>query len=245
LLEVIIILCLAGTLFLLLKHYPDAKTLKFPISKESLSQFIGKFKFKGKNISREIAEEIARDQDGVISPRDLEDAAINFDEDPELARILVQADRLHSEGDLRGAEDKAVEAISKNKKCAKAYALIGNIASSRGQFSEAKEAYRAALKCNPDFAEAYFGLGTIELREENHTEATELLAKSVALDKNHPDWYAELGKSYIELRQYAKAAKAFKRATSLDMNNKEYRDLASEAEEKQKSHAIYTRSKPN
>ncbi len=244
-LEVVIILCLAGALFLLLKHYPDAKDLKFPVNREALSQFIGKFKFKGKNIHREIAEEIARGQDEVISPKELEDAAINFEEDPELARILVQADKLHAEGDLRGAEDKAVEAIGKNKKCAKAYSLIGNIASSRGQFTEASESYRAALKCNPDFAEAYFGLGSIELRQENYTEATELLAHSVALDKNHPDWYAELGRAYMEIRQYAKAAKALKRATSMDMDNKEYRDLADEAEEKQKTHTIFTRSKPN
>lgn len=244
-LEVIIILCVAGALFLLLRHYPDAKSLKFPVSREALNQFIGRFKFKGKNIHKEIAEEIARGQDDIISPKELEDAAINFDEDPELARILVQADKLHAEGDLRGSEDKALEAIGKNKKCAKAYALIGNIASSRGQFSEAEEAYKAALKCNTDFAEAYFGLGQLELRSENYTEATEHLAKCVALDKNHPDWYAELGRAYMEIRQYAKAAKALKRATSMDMDNKAYRDLADEAEEKQKSHAIYTRSKPN
>lgn len=244
-LEVIIILCLAGALYLLLKHYPDAKTLKFPVSRESLSQFIGKFKFKGKNISQEIAEEIARGQEDIITPKEIEDAAVNFAEDPELAKILIHADKLFAEGDLRGAEDKAIEAIGHNKKSAKAYALIGKIASHRGQFSESEEAYRAALKCNPDFAEAYFGLGKLEMREENFTEATELLAKCIVLDKNHPEWYAELGKAYNEIRQYAKAAKAFKRATSLDMDNKDYKDLASEAEEKQKSHSIYTRSKPN
>jgi len=243
LIEVFIILCVAGALYLLLRHYPDAKSLKFPVSREALSQFIGRFKFKGKNIHKEIAEEIARGQEDIISPKELEDAAVGFDEDPELARLLVQADKLCAEGDLRGAEDKAIEAISKNKKCAKAYSLIGNIASSRGQFTEAEESYKAALKCNTDFAEAYFGLGRMELREENYTEATELLAKSVALEKNHAEWYAELGKAYMEIRQFAKAAKALKRATSLDMNNKEYRDLSTEAEEKQKSHTVFTRSK--
>ena len=40
----------------------------------------------------------------------------------------------------------------------------------------------------------------------------------------------------MEIRQFAKASKALKRAAQLDIDNKEYRNLAFLAEEKQKTH---------
>ena len=241
-LEVSIVLCLAAALFLLLRHYPDAKSFKFPISREAFSQFFGRFSTKkGDSIHEEIALEISKDQANIVSPVEIQNVVESYNENPETAELLCQAEKCYIETDLRGAEDKAIEAINKNKRCAKAYIIVGNVAFTRGQFDEAKEAYKTALKCDDTLAEAYFGLGEVELRLENYTEATDLLMKSVVLEKGHADWYAELGKAYLEIRQYAKAAKALRHAASLDIDNKEYRDLALKAEEKQKSHSLYSR----
>ncbi len=240
-LEILIVLCLAGALYLLLRHYPDAKSFKFPISREAFSQFFGRFGMKDKTIHEEIAMEIDRGQNDIVSPLEIQNVVESYNENPEIAELLCQADKCYIDSDLRGAEDKAVEAIGKNKRCAKAYVVIGNVAYARGQFDEAKEAYKTAIKCDAEIAEAFFGLGEVEYRLENFTEATDLLMKSVVLEKGHADWYAELGKAYLEIRQYAKAAKALRHAASLDIDNKEYRDLALKAEEKQKSHSFYTR----
>lgn len=236
--EIAIVLCLAGALFLLLRHYPDAKSLKFPVSREALSQFFGRFANKGKNLHEEIALEIDRGQADIVSPLEIQSAVENYNTNPEVAELLCQAEKCYGESDLRGAEEKAVEAISKNKRCGRAYIIIGNIAYARGQFDDAREAYKTSIKCDVDLAESYFGLGQIEARSGNLTDAAELMMKSVVLEKGHADWYAELGKVYLELRQYSKAAKSLRHAATLDIDNKEYRDLALEAEEKQKSHSL-------
>lgn len=244
-LEIIIIFCLAAALFLLLRHYPDAKEFKFPINKEKFQAFLKRIKKPGNKKLQEdaITFEINRGQENVVSPREIEEISSNYGEDPEIAELLFQAEKAFMENDLRVAEDKSLEAIGKNKRSAKAYLIIGNVALSRGQFSEAKEAYKTAKKCNPELGEIYFGLGQIDLRNENFAEATENLQKCIALEKGHADWYAELGKAYMEVRQYAKAAKVLKRATSLDIDNKEYRDLATQAEEKHKTHSLYSRQR--
>lgn len=244
-LEIIIVICLASALFLLLRHYPDAKDFKFPINREKFSNFVGRFKGKRKNtVAENIAIEIEKNQEEVVSPVEIEEAVeVYKEENPETAEILFQAEKYYNENDLRTAEEKAIEAIGKNKRCSKAYIIIGDIAYSRGQFPEAKEAYKAAIKCNPSSGEAFFGLGEIEFRAENYTGAIDYLLKSVILEKGHADWYAELGKAHLEIRQFAKAAKALRRAASLDIDNKEYRELASQAEEKQRTHSIYTRHK--
>jgi len=240
-LEIVIIICLALALYLLLRHYPDAKNFKLKINKEGIMKIVGKFSRKKAKVGAEIVAEIDKGHTEVVSPVEIEQAVADFDENPEIAEILCQAEKAAEENDLRLAEEKALQAIAKNKRCAKAYAIIGSIAYSRGQFQEAKEAYKTALKCNCNLGEAYFGLGQIDFREENFSGAIDFLLKSVILEKGHAEWYGELGKAHLEVRQYAKAAKALKRAASLDIDNKEYRELAAQAEEKQRSHSIYTR----
>jgi cytochrome c-type biogenesis protein CcmH/NrfG len=69
------------------------------------------------------------------------------------------------------------------------------------------------------------------------------LQKAVNLDRGIALWYAELGKAYMQVRQFAKATKALKRAASLDIDNKEYKELASEAEDKQRAHSTVYRYK--
>jgi tetratricopeptide (TPR) repeat protein len=245
LLEIIIIVCLALALFLLLRHYPDANTLASFFGSNKFRKFISEFKFhrkKADNLSSVEAEIQKNNQ--FVAPSEVEAAISQFKVgDPEVARILHLSSEAFAANDLREAEDKALEAIGKEKKCAEAYVIIGKIAFSRGQFSDAKEAFKTALKCDKELGEAYYGLGKIELNDDNLSEAIDNLQKAIILEKGNADWYADLGRAYMQVRQYSKAAKALKRATSLDIDNKEYKDLASEAEEKQKTHSMYSRYK--
>jgi len=242
LLEVGIIICLAVVLFLILHNFPKTaeggESSVMP-KENKLNGFIKKlFTKKEKNISDSIKQAIVDGQDKIIAPSQTEEVKEKYQEsDPEIAQLLHEADIALEKSDLREAEDSAIDALSKDKKCSQAYDIIGRVAMLRGSFDEAKEAYKTALKCNPELGSAYFGLGQIFLKDENHTKAIENMQRAVVLDRSHADWYAELGQAYMEVRQFAKAAKALKRATSLDIDNKSYKELSAEAEEKQRAHA--------
>lgn len=212
------------------------------IKKES---FFSKI-FAKKSVQSEegIMSVINKDNHKIVAPLEINEAQKAYKEsDPEIAKILYEADLALQRGDLREVEDLALQAIVKDKKCAHSYVLVGKVAFSRGSFDDAKEAFKTALKCDTETAEAYFELGQIELKDENYSEALMSLQKAVNLNRGVAQWYAELGKVYMQVRQFAKATKALKRAASLDIDNKEYKEMASEAEDKQRAHSTVYRFK--
>jgi tetratricopeptide (TPR) repeat protein len=243
--EIIIIICFAIALFLLLRHYPEAKSGVNYFDKEHLRRFIAAITRGRRLKKREVVEQVLEANPNVQLPHEEVAKVVDSirEENKDLNGKLYEANQAYEADDLREAENLAIEAIVENKRCAPAYSLLGKIAFFRGQFDDAKEAYITAIKCDNSLGEAYFGLGRTELREENYTRALDNLQKSIALEGGHAEWYAELGKAFMGVRQYAKAAKVLKRASSLDIDNKEYRDLATEAEEKQRTHSYYTRGR--
>jgi len=254
LLENAIIICLAIILLLVLKNFPKTKdssdlsqTVNGSIREpETMKQSIFSKIFSKKPVEdrADIMAMIDKDNGKVVAPLEINEAQKAYNEsDPEIARILYEADMALARGDLREVEDLALQAVVKDKKCAHSYILIGQVAFSRGSFDDAKESFKAALKCDPETAEAYFGLGQIELKDENFSEALLSLQKAVNLNRGVAEWYAELGKAYMQVRQFAKATKALKRAASLDIDNKGYKELASEAEDKQRAHSTVYRFK--
>lgn len=244
LLEIGILISLAAALFLVLKNYPKTGEEVGARGGERKVRKFWKRLFHKRGDLESIQKEIKRGQDDVISPLDIVKAEEKYQEtDPEITLMLMEAEKMFSENDYRGAEEKAIAAIMKDKKCAESYVIIGKIAHSRGEFSDAKDSYKTAIKCNPLYPEAYHGLGMIDVKSDNFTEAIENLQRAVNLDRSQPSWWSDLGRAYMEVRQFAKATKSFKKAASLDIDNKEYKDLASEAEDKQRSHALAFRKK--
>ena len=247
-LEVLIILFLAGALFLLLRHYPEAKQVNFSLSKFNFDKFTDFLKSKKgqkrlllTSIQPDIAAHIENNVPSMASEFQARVSKVFVEKNPLLLTSLYKAEEAYLANDLREAESQAIEAITKDKRCGEAYIMMGKIAFYRGEFEDAKESYKAALKCNKNLAEAYYGLGKAEAKEDNFTKAIDHLEKSIALEKGNADWYFELGKCYVGVRQYAKAAKVLKKATSIDIDNKDYKTLAAEAEEKQRTHSIYSR----
>jgi tetratricopeptide (TPR) repeat protein len=205
--------------------------------------FLSKIFAKKSHVS-EIEKAINKGNENITAPSETEEAKEKYDEkDPEVAQFLREADIALEKNDLRVAEELAINALSADKRCARAYEMVGRVAMLRGSFEEARESYKTALKCNPELAEAYFGIGQIDLKNENFTDAIVNLQRAVILDRSNAVWYGELGETYLTVRQYAKAAKALKRATSLDIDNKRYKELAAEAEEKQRAHSAVYRVK--
>ncbi|MEI6499054.1 MAG: tetratricopeptide repeat protein [bacterium] len=248
-LEISIIICLAIALFLVLRHYPEAterkriKKIQFNFIK--IGVFFKKYlSQKKERIMHEIKQEIiAKKPELIIEPEPEVEEEPYAELKPEIANLLLEADELLKDNDLREAEQRAIDVICKDKHCGHAYVVIARIALSRGEFDDAKEALKAAIKCDADLAEAYLYLGKVCLRQENYQEALENTLGAISLDRSNAGWYAQLGEIYIEIRQFAKAAKAYKKASAIDITNRDYKDLASEAEDKQRAHASVSRMK--
>ena len=246
-LEILIIVFLGIALFLLLRHYPEAREVKFSLSKIDFSRF-KKF-LSGKRTNR-IEDILAPSVPPSLIVRNDEEESLTakpemvkvfHEKNPILLSSLYKAEEAFIANDMRVAEEKALEAIGNDKHCAEAYAMIGKIAFFRGEFDDAREAYKAGLRCDRNLAEAYYGLGKIEMRDDNFSKAINNFEKAIGLEKGNAEWYFELGKAYTEIRQYAKAAKVLKKASSIDIDNKDYKTLAAEAEEKQRTHSVYSR----
>ena len=242
-LEIGIIICVALILFLVLRNYgktgTDIIAPKKSVVESKFMNFFKKILSKRREIAeRDIEDAIVSGQRDIVSPKEIEDAKQTYYvEDPEIAQMLHESDEALRAGDAKLAEERAIDAISKDKKCDQAYVFVGHVALMRENYDDAKEAATTALKCNPDNGFAYAILGEVYFRDDKYTEAIEYYQKAVNFDRNNPEWQAGLGKAYSEVRQFAKAAKALKRASSLDIDNAEYKKLAMEAEEKQRAHA--------
>ena len=249
-LEIAIIVTIAVALFILLRNYSKTKDaivlddVDKPKKESKMFRFWQKYVLRKKeHEEQEIINALKSGQAGIVSPKEIEEAQDSFDAaDPEVAKLLVEANESLKDGDLKVAEEKSIEAISKDKHCDQAYAFIAKITAERKDYSDAEEACKTAIKINSNNALARSILGDIYLAKERYTEAITEFQKAVNLDRNSAECQAGLGKAYMQVRQFPKAAKALKRASSLDIDNKEYRALAFEAEEKQKAHARAFRS---
>ena len=251
-LEIAIIITIAIALFLLLRNYSKTKDAvvlddaykskddAYKSKKESkMFKFWQKYILRKKqHEEQEIIDALRSGQSGIVSPKEIEQAQDSFDAaDPEVAKLLVEANDAFRANDFKIVEEKSIEAIAKDKHCDQAYAFVAKVAIERKDYSDAEEACKTALQINQDNALAHSILGDIYLSKERYTEAIIEFQRAVNLDRNNALWQAGLGKAYMQVRQFSKAAKALKRASSLDIDSKEYRELAFEAEEKQRAHA--------
>ena len=251
-LEVGIIICIGVIILLLIRHYPRSSGGSSSIPPRVGKSRISMPAFKANKIfsrrrhveEEEIRVSLEQDQQQVVSPREIEQAQEVFEtEDPEIAKLLHEADEAIREQDMNAAEEKAIKVLSLDQRCDKAYAFIALVALRKGELENANAAAKTALKCNPESADAHAVIGEIFLTREKYSEAIDYLLKAVMQNRNKPVWYGLLGQAYMEVRQFAKSAKAFKRAAQLDMDNREYRRLAAIAEEKQHSHSRVFRAK--
>lgn len=245
-LEISIIICVGAIIFLLIRRYPRSGFGDL-IHKPKSSKFssMGNLFSRKRHVEEdEIREALQSDQGDIVSPNEIEEAKTSFQaEDPEVAKLLHEADQAVNVQDYSGAEEKAIEALSLDKHCDQAYAFVAFTALKKGELENADVAAKTALKCNAENAMAQAVIGEIFLTREKYTEAIDKLLKAVMLNRNNASWYGLLGQAYMEVRQFAKSAKAFKRAASLDLDNREYRRLASIAEEKQIAHSRVFRAK--
>lgn len=102
-----------------------------------------------------------------------------------LDELIIQADRLMTAGDLKGAEENYLKAAARMPNNPKLYNRLGIIYLQQKNFADARDAFLAGLKYDDriagrhyNLAQAYLGLG----REE---KAKVALKKALELDPNN------------------------------------------------------------
>jgi adenylate cyclase len=83
---------------------------------------------------------------------------------------------------LTKAEEAAREAIKRDDRNSRAYALLGRLMVLRQEFDQAKEVCRRAIELNPSDAEGYLGLGAVLLWASDIDGAIEALETARAYD---------------------------------------------------------------
>jgi adenylate cyclase len=111
------------------------------------------------------------------------------------------------------ALESAQKALSLDYSQADAYALLGNVHLSVGQFSKAIEEGKRAIMFNPNGADYHVWLAMILTSAGRPGEAVELVNKAIRLNPFPPNWYFwSLGNAFFVLGRYEKAADAYEKA---------------------------------
>lgn len=208
------IICLAVILFILIRKFPQTAELDQKVEKNRSNKVVEtKVSFKEEPVKEE-------------KPK----------YDSKVESFLHSAQSLIEDNKLQVAEEKLIEAIQLDIKCATAYTLLGDIYLKRHRAGEAEEAYRAAIKHNSEDASAHFGLGVILEDAGKLNEAVKEVAAAIKIDSSNDVWYFRLGEIYMNLRMFSKAGMAYNRAANLKPDYSRYKELALLAERKQISH---------
>jgi predicted Zn-dependent protease len=114
------------------------------------------------------------------------------------------------------AQTQLDEAISINKNHIGALELLGQLAETRGQTSNAINYYKKAIalsdktefkSLNPYYYEAMYRLGAIYLDQKKYKEAIAVLKKGVAINTIDSDLRVKLGEAYVLNKQPDEAIK--------------------------------------
>ncbi|HSI21293.1 MAG TPA: tetratricopeptide repeat protein [Verrucomicrobiae bacterium] len=162
--------------------------------------------------------------------------------DPELDKLLSEADIHFRKGEMKAAEQLYLQVASKDPKCSKAYSRLGVIYLENGDdWEDAEAAFRQALKTDPQNGYVLNNLGLVLYHQDKFADAIRNFEQAVHLDDLNASRHANLGMAYMAMRQYAKAESSFKKALKLEPSEMEYKDLLAEAVEKKLAHKTMVR----
>lgn len=162
--------------------------------------------------------------------------------DPEMEKLLSEADIHFRKGELKAAEEYYLKAAAKDPRCSKAYSRLGVIYLENGDsWEDAEAAFRQALKSEPENGFILNNLGLVLYHQDKYADAIRHFEAAVRQDDLNAARHANLGMGYMAIRQYAKAESAFKKALKLEPNELEYKDLLNESIEKKKAHKTMVR----
>ncbi len=118
-------------------------------------------------------------------------------------------------GDKSGATEQLKSILRENPIDARAYYLLGNLASESKEYSEAMGHFRSAILFNPALEPAYYDLAALQITLNQPEEA--LLTLKKARDQFSANYYIEFytGLAQSALKRYGEAARSFTSAELL------------------------------
>lgn len=127
-----------------------------------------------------------------------------------------RAVNFYEAGDLKGAKDELVKAVSLNRENAVAHYNLGLVLLATENNAEGAAAhFRRAVWAEPGFARAYHNLGVIELFYMRRTSsALDNLRRAAALDEKYAPTHLALGYLYEYTGEYGKAREEFELCVS-------------------------------
>jgi Flp pilus assembly protein TadD len=162
--------------------------------------------------------------------------------DPELDKLLAEADIHFRKGEMKAAEQLYLQVAAKDARCSKAYSRLGVIYLENGDdWEDAEAAFRQALKTDAHNGYVLNNLGLVLYHQDKFADAIRNFEQAVHQDELNASRHSNLGMAYMAMRQYAKAESSFKKALKLAPNEMEYKDLLAEAVEKKMAHKSMVR----
>ena len=142
----------------------------------------------------------------------------NIDTQLSKEKIINQAFKLHSQGNILEAAKYYQHFIDQGFKDHQVISNYGTILQSLGKFKEAVLAHKKAIEINPNYAMAHFSLGSV-LKDMNQLKEAELATrKAIEIKADHPKAHANLGGILKDLGKLEEAELYTRKALQLNEN---------------------------
>ncbi|MEM5947998.1 tetratricopeptide repeat protein [Spirochaetia bacterium 38H-sp] len=146
--------------------------------------------------------------------------------------LAYTAESFYEEGDVKGAVEKAQEAIDTNKNVWQSYYVLGKIYSDNKNYESAEEQFKKALALNPQSAESLYELGKVQymmglskqrsnptLSKQKFNDARLSFSRCLEIMPSWINAHYNLALTYEKLSDRAMAKKEFLSVIALDPQN--------------------------
>tara|TARA_B100001250_G_scaffold402861_1_gene416545 strand:+ start:888 stop:1559 length:672 start_codon:yes stop_codon:yes gene_type:complete len=139
-------------------------------------------------------------------------------DNPSKEKILNQAFKFHSQGNILEAAKNYQKFIDKGFKDHRVFSNYGIILKDHGKLEEAELSTRKAIDIKPDFAYAHYNLGNILSDLGKLEEAIFSQQKAIKLKPDFANAYSNLGAIFLNLGKLEEAHSCYKKALYLNKN---------------------------
>ncbi len=138
--------------------------------------------------------------------------------------LFVESKDLINEEDYSEAEKLLIEIITRDKKNAKAYELLGELYFETKAYDQAEEVYRYLLRLQTIASKDQQQLDDLSLRNKHFDEDETEYITGLEVDPKVAVYYDDLAQVYEATQQPEKALDCFLKASAIEPNNPKYLD---------------------
>ncbi|WP_426303954.1 tetratricopeptide repeat protein [Acidovorax facilis] len=165
-----------------------------------------------------IASAIALDFNQENYAREWSNVAIDssLPENRKIEAFVVKASLLLGDGDISGSKNYASRALDINPTEGRAYSVLGFVALSSENLTEAEDFFKKSLQCNFQHIGTLLGLGWTELLGESIASAIDSFSAAVELDRNFGESHGALAVALVLAGNRELARDTARRGLKLD-----------------------------